>query len=85
MVRGGELSDYRHALTHSNHHEEVRDKSKTHEKVSNVESVSSIESKVNKSIKCVAIRFIPQSVAKALKDRLDASHGETSTCNNTVY
>lgn len=50
-----------------------------------VELVSSIELNVNKSIQCVAIRFMRHSVAKALKHRLDASDAETSTCKNAVY
>lgn len=33
MVGGSELSSYRCALAHGNHHEEVRDKSNPHEQV----------------------------------------------------
>lgn len=69
-------------LSHNNLHKEVRGKSNAHE---NVESGSSIESNVNKSIECVAIRFIQHSVAKASKYHLDASDTEVSTCKSVVY
>lgn len=50
-----------------------------------VESVSSIELNVNKSIECVAVGFTRRSVAKALKNHLDASAAGTSARKDAVY
>lgn len=85
MVGGSERSSYRHALAQQSSQGSPGQIKHTRESRYYVESGSSIESNVNKSIECVAIRFIQHSVAKALKHHLDASDTEVSTCRNAVY
>lgn len=85
MVGGGERSSYRHTLTQQSSQGSPGQIKHTRESRYYVESGSSIESNVNKSIECVAIRFIQHRVAKALKRHLDASDTEVSTCRNAVY
>lgn len=85
MVGGSERSSYRHALTQQSSQGSPGQIKHTPESRHYVESGSSIESNINKSIECVAIRFTQHSVAKALKHHLDASDTEVSTCRNAVY
>lgn len=67
MVGGGEGSSCRHALTKQSSQGSPGQIKHARQSRCYVESVSSNESKVNKSIECVAIRFIQHSVAQALK------------------
>lgn len=60
MVGGGEGSSCRHALTKQSSQGSPGQIKHARQSRCYVESVSSNESKVNKNIECVAIRFIPQ-------------------------